>query len=110
MPRQGRATAIYGDCPGIIHTLNVSLRRRFTDEAARERKKLDSEVVETVEMKTKRLEKAVREETIKEQVQVRFIAALSGKHGFGCEVALLLDKLRVFWCAATRRVSLETRT
>ncbi|CAM9514704.1 unnamed protein product, partial [Laminaria digitata] len=42
---------------------------KFTDEAARERKKLDSEVVETKEMKTKRLEKAVREETIKEQVQ-----------------------------------------
>lgn len=44
---------------------------RFTDEAARERKKLDTEVEETEEMKTKRLEKAVREETIKEQVQVR---------------------------------------
>ncbi|CAM9903570.1 unnamed protein product [Pylaiella littoralis] len=42
---------------------------RFTDEAAKERKKLDSEVVETEEMKTKRLEKAVRQETIKEQVQ-----------------------------------------
>ena len=45
--------------------------RRFTDEAAKERKKLDSEVVETEEMKAKRLEKAVRQETIKEQVQVR---------------------------------------
>lgn len=44
---------------------------RFTDEAAKERKKLDSEVVETEEMKVKRLEKAVRQETIKEQVQVR---------------------------------------
>lgn len=55
---------------------------RFTDEAARERKKLDSEVVETKEMKTKRLEKAVREETIKEQVQVRFLGALRGKHRF----------------------------
>ncbi|CAM9500835.1 unnamed protein product [Hapterophycus canaliculatus] len=42
---------------------------RFTDEAARERKKLDSEVVETEEMKAKRLEKAKRQETIKEQVQ-----------------------------------------
>eukprot|EP00903_Cladosiphon_okamuranus_P006576 g6424.t1 len=42
---------------------------RFTDEAAKERKKLDSEVVETEEMKAKRLEKAVRQETIKEQVQ-----------------------------------------
>ncbi|CAB1099938.1 unnamed protein product [Ectocarpus sp. CCAP 1310/34] len=44
---------------------------RYTDEAARERKKLDSEVVETADMKAKRLEKAVRQETIKEQVQVR---------------------------------------
>lgn len=44
---------------------------RFTDEAARERKKLDTEVAETEEMKAKRLEKAVRQETIKEQVQVR---------------------------------------
>ncbi|CAN0180750.1 unnamed protein product [Ectocarpus sp. 12 AP-2014] len=42
---------------------------RYTDEAARERKKLDSEVVETADMKAKRLEKAVRQETIKEQVQ-----------------------------------------
>lgn len=46
--------------------------RRFTDEAAKERKKLDSEVVETEEMKAARLEKAVRQETIKEQVQVRY--------------------------------------
>ena len=43
---------------------------RFTDEAARDRKKLDTEVEETEEMKAKRLEKAAREETIKEQVQV----------------------------------------
>lgn len=44
---------------------------RFTDEAARDRKKLDTEVEETEEMKAKRLEKAAREETIKEQVQVK---------------------------------------
>lgn len=70
-------------------------RRRFTDEAARERKKLDSEVVETVEMKTKRLEKAVREETIKEQVQVRFLAAMCGRHGSGRKVALPWTSLKV---------------
>lgn len=60
---------------------------RFTEEAARERKKLDSEVVETEEMKAKRLEKAVRQETIKEQVQVRECRGpptISGPLGSGC--------------------------
>ena len=45
-------------------------------------------------MKTKRLEKAVREETIKEQVQVRFVA-MCGKHGSGRKVALPLTSLKV---------------
>lgn len=60
-------------------------------------------------MKTKRLEKAVREETIKEQVQVHFIAALFGKHGFRRRVALPFDELQVIWCAAARRLLLERR-
>ena len=51
-------------------------------------------MVETVEMKTKRLEKAVREETIKEQVQVHFIVALCGKHGFGHNFALPLSGIK----------------
>ena len=62
-------------------------------------------------MKTKRLEKAVREETIKEQVQVRYLGALCDNHesrprsrchcmhGFSPKAALPLSALPgvYFW-------------
>lgn len=69
---RARPRVVWTDLFGAF-VANRTLRRypRYTDEAARERKKLDSEVVETADMKAKRLEKAVRQETIKEQVQVR---------------------------------------
>lgn len=83
---------------------------RFTDEAARDRKKLDTEVEETDEMKTKRLEKAAREETIKEQVQVH------DRVIHGTSIALPLESQQdavylgdILRCAAKREESYTTK-